>query len=96
MDDEEFKTAVLNSLEKLEMKVGELESDASANMEHMDKRLDAIVARLDEQDAGYDRLNDKVDRLSVAVRNSLEASEQALSAVTNIGRRVTRLEHPDE
>jgi len=61
----------------------------------VDARLNAIVARLDEQDAGHDRLLEKVDRMSHAVRDALDASEQALSSITTLSRRVLRLEYPD-
>ena len=103
MDDDEFKAAVIRGLDSLGSRMGDRESKVSsmqagigAHAEHFDKRLDGIVARLDEQDLAYDRMSEKVDRLGVSVRQSLEASEQVLASVTNLGRRVTRLEHPDE
>ena len=85
MDDEEFKAMVLSRFDQIDRR-----------FDHVDGRLDAIVRRIDEQDSAHDRLLDKVDRLSVAVRQSLEASETALSSITHLSRRVTRLEKPDE
>ena len=73
------------------------------------RQLAAIVARLDEQDNAHDQLtgrvdrlsgrvdalSSKVDRLSGEVATLASAVEQALTAFTNLGRRVVRLEHPD-
>jgi hypothetical protein len=78
VDDEEFKKLVLERFDALDARI-------RTDREHLDHRLDAVVARLDEQDTAHDRLIEKVDRLSVAVRQSLDASEQALTAVTNLG-----------
>jgi hypothetical protein len=89
VDDEEFKKAVLARLDALEGAVQE-------HRVHLDRRLDAVVARIEEQDVVQDRLSESMSRLTTAVRDSLAASEQSLNAVTNLGRRVWRLEHPDD
>ena len=92
MDDEEFKNAVIGALGSLESKIDDIRQDMETEQRHLDHRLDAIVSRLEEQDSAYDRLNEKVDRLGLAVRQALEAGEQALNAITPLSRRVTRLE----
>ena len=89
MDDDEFKKAVLARLDAVEGAVHE-------HRMHLDRRLGAVVARIEEQDVVQDRLSESMSRLTSAVRDSLAASEQSLNAVTNLGRRVWRLEHPDD
>ena len=89
MDDDAFKKEVIDRL-------GAIETTMVSDREHLDRRLDAVVSRLEEQDVAYDRLVEKVNRLGVAVQQSLEASEQALSAITPLARRVHKLEHPDD
>lgn len=61
-------------------------------LDTMDTRLDAIVTRLNTQDADHDMLTGKVDRLSSVAASALQASEQALTGLTGISRRVTALE----
>ena len=56
--------------------------------ELVERRLDAIVIRLDEQDASHDRLMTKVDRLSVLAR----AGEDAMTSIDAPSRRVAKLE----
>ena len=51
-------------------------------------RLDAIVTRLVDQDAGHDRLMGKVDRLGVLAR----AGEEAMTSLDALARRVAKLE----
>ena len=43
----------------------------------VDRRLNAIVARLDQQDEAHDNLYGKVDRLQKAVTSLTETVEQA-------------------
>ena len=94
MDDEEFKKQVLSELAALSHNLVALDARVSERFDLVERRMDAIASRLDEQDAAYDRLNEKVDRLALAVRQSLEASEQALNAITPLSRRVWKLENP--
>jgi hypothetical protein len=51
-------------------------------------RLDAILIRLDAQDAGHDRLMGKVDRLGVLAR----AGEEAMTSLDALAKRVAKLE----
>ncbi len=100
-DDEsgEFWERILERISKFEGRFDRLDSAIDGlvdTLEKADARLNAIVARLAEQDAAYDRLNEKVDRLASAVRDSLVASEQALNAITPLSRRITRLEQPGD
>jgi tetrahydromethanopterin S-methyltransferase subunit G len=88
VDDDEFKRLVLERLDEIDRR---MESDRL----HVDRRLDAVVARLDEQDLFIERLMEKVDRLGTQVGLVAQASEQALDAITRLSKRVTRLEHPD-
>ena len=62
-------------------------------MDDIIKRLDAIVSRLDEQDATNDAILAKLDRTSVLAAQAAQASEQALTALIGLGRRVSILEH---
>jgi hypothetical protein len=59
-----------------------------AKFEQVFARLDAIVTRLDEQDAGHDRLMGKVDRLGVLAR----AGEEAMTSFDALAKRVAKLE----
>ena len=98
MTDEEFKAAVIGRFDGLDARFDGLDARFDAidgRLDAVDRRFDAIVARLDEQDAQIDNLAGKVDRLTVMVRASLDASEQALSSALSHGRRITKLEHPE-
>lgn len=58
-------------------------------------RLDAIVVRLDEQDASHDRLMGKVDRLGVKVDQLAvlaRAGEEAMTSLDALSRRVAKVE----
>ncbi|MEL6915955.1 MAG: hypothetical protein AAFP13_15780 [Pseudomonadota bacterium] len=72
----------------------EFQEAVMARFDRIGDRLSVIVSRLGEQDVAHDRLQDKVDRMAHAVRDALDASEQSLSAITSLSRRVQRLEHP--
>jgi hypothetical protein len=54
----------------------------------LNRRLDAMFVRLDEQDASLDRLMGKVDRLSVLAR----AGEEAMTSLDALAKRVAKLE----
>ncbi|MEM8555954.1 MAG: hypothetical protein AAGF71_14155 [Pseudomonadota bacterium] len=90
--DDDFQNEMRALLHTLTDKVDAIADEQKAHR----VRLDAIVARIDEQDTVQDRLIEKVDRLSHAVRDGLQASEEALNAVTMLGRRVRKLEFPDD
>jgi hypothetical protein len=94
MTDDEFKANVMRGFESLKEGIEVVRSDLQADIRYLDGRLDAVVARLDEQDNLHERLMQKIDRLSQHVALSAQASEQALDAITLPARRVTRLEHP--
>ena len=51
-------------------------------------RLDAILIRREEADAGHDRLMGKVDRLGVLAR----AGEEAITSLDALSKRVAKLE----
>jgi methyl-accepting chemotaxis protein len=100
--DDEFKRLVLERLDALDTRMGQLEAVSQGTQDtvnlqttHLDRRLDAVVARLDEQDLFIERLMEKVDRVGTQVGLVAQASEQALDAITRLSKRVTRLEHPD-
>lgn len=96
MDDDEFKKAVLERFDDIDRRFDQADVFVVNLDQRIHSRMDAIVARLDEQDPAYDRLNEKVDRLATAVRDSLAASEQAWNAITPLSRRTTRLEQPND
>ena len=88
MDDDEFKRLVLERLEALDSRIQD-------DRRHLDRRLDAVVARLDEQDLFIERPMAKADRVGTQMGLVAQASEQALDAITRLSKRVTRFEHPD-
>ena len=63
-----------------------MDDETRKRFDAMDGRFDAIVTRLDEQDASHDRL--KVDRLAVLAR----AGEEAMTSLDALSRRVAKLE----
>ena len=65
-----------------------MDDETRQRFDAIDRQLQAIVARLDEQDAGHDRLMAKVDRLSLLSR----AGEEAMTSLDALSRRVARLE----
>jgi hypothetical protein len=65
-----------------------LDDETRQRFDALDRQLQAIVARLDEQDMGHERLMGKVDRLSVLAR----AGEEAMTSLDALARRVAKLE----
>ena len=65
-----------------------MDDETRQRFDAIDRQLQAIVARLDEQDAGHDRLMAKVDRLSLLSR----AGEEAMTSLDALSRRVAKLE----
>ena len=60
-----------------------------------DTQLEAIVTRLEEQDAGHDRLMGKMDRLAVRIDQLsvlASAGEAAMTSLDAPSRRVAKLE----
>ncbi len=90
MTDDEFKAAVLARFDAVDRRF----DAADRRFDAIGRRLDAVVARPDEQDTVADNLSGKIDRLNAMVWASLEASEPALNSAIDLGRPVTRLEHP--
>ena len=64
-----------------------MDDETRQRFDAIDRQLQAIVARLDEQDAGHDRLMAKVDRLSLLSR----AGEEAMTSLDALSRRVAKL-----
>ena len=65
------------------------------SFEGFGRRFDAIVMRLDEQDASHDRLMNKVDRLSTKVDQLsvlARAGEEAMTSLDALSRRVAKVE----
>jgi prefoldin subunit 5 len=61
----------------------------------LDRQLQAIVTRLDEQDASHDRLMGKVDRLSAKIDQLSilsRAGEEAMTSLDALSRRVAKIE----
>jgi hypothetical protein len=65
-----------------------MDDDIRKRFDALDRQLQAIVTRLDEQDAGHDRLMGKVDRLGVLAR----AGEDAITSLDALAKRVAKLE----
>ena len=65
-----------------------MDDETRMRFDKLDRQLDAIVARLDEQDASLDRLMGKVDRLGVLAR----AGEEAMTSLDALAKRVAKLE----
>ncbi len=65
-----------------------MDDDIRKRFDALDRQLQAIVTRLDEQDAGHDRLMGKVDRLGVLAR----AGEEAITSLDALAKRVAKLE----
>ena len=68
---------------------------ADARFDVVDRLLDTILAHLEEQDAGHERLMGKVDRLAARVDQLsmlAHAGEEAMTALDALSRRVARLE----
>ena len=58
-------------------------------------QMTAVVVRLDEQDAGHDRLMGKVDRLGTRIdqlSTLSHAGEEAMTSLDGLARRIARLE----
>ena len=66
----------------------DMDDETRKRFDAIDRQLQAIVTRLDEQDAGHDRLMGKVDRLAVLAR----AGEEAMTSIDALSRRVARVE----
>ena len=72
-----------------------MDEETRKRFDALDRQLQAIVTRLDEQDTSHDRLMGKVDRLSVKIDQlSLlaRAGEEAMTSLDALSRRVAKLE----
>jgi hypothetical protein len=72
-----------------------MDDETRKRFDALDRQLQAILVRLEEQDASHDRLMGKVDRLSVKVDQlSLlaRAGEEAMTSLDALSRRVAKLE----
>lgn len=65
-----------------------MDDETRKRFDSLDRQLQAIVSRLDEQDASHDRLMGKVDRLGVLAR----AGEEAMTSLDALAKRVAKLE----
>ncbi|MEM9699644.1 MAG: hypothetical protein AAF943_12715 [Pseudomonadota bacterium] len=65
-----------------------MDEEIRERFDAIDRQLQAIVSRLDEQDAGHDRLMAKVDRLSILSR----AGEEAMTSLDALSRRIAKVE----
>ena len=94
MDEDEFRREVLAALGRVEERQA---ADAEwqvavAGNRAAGSQLAAIVARLEDQEDALDRLTGKVDRLAINLSTTAQAAERALTEITSLSRRVTRLE----
>jgi phage shock protein A len=72
-----------------------MDDETRKRFDALDRQLQAIVTRLDEQDASHDRLMGKVDRLSVKIDQLAilsHAGEEAMTSLDALSRRVAKLE----
>jgi hypothetical protein len=72
-----------------------MDEETRKRFDALDRQLQAIVTRLEEQDTSHDRLMGKVDRLSVKIDQlSLlaRAGEEAMTSLDALSRRVAKLE----
>jgi exonuclease VII small subunit len=65
-----------------------MDDETRQRFDALDRQLQAIVTRLNEQDASLDRLMGKVDRLGVLAR----AGEEAMTSLDALSKRVAKLE----
>ena len=72
-----------------------MDEEMKARFDALDNQLSAIVIRLDEQDAGHDRMMGKMDRLGTRVdqlSTLASAGEEAMTSLDALSRRVATLE----
>jgi hypothetical protein len=72
-----------------------MDDETRDRFDALDRQLAAIVTRLDEQDAGHDRLMGKLDRLGARVDQLsvlARAGEDAMTSLDALARRVAKLE----
>jgi hypothetical protein len=72
-----------------------MDDETRQRFDALDRQLAAIVTRLDEQDAGHDRLMGKLDRLGARVDQLsvlARAGEDAMTSLDALARRVAKLE----
>jgi phage shock protein A len=72
-----------------------MDEELRKRFDALDRQLQAIVTRLDEQDSGHDRLMGKVDRLSAKIDQLSilsRAGEEAMTSLDALSRRVAKIE----
>ena len=72
-----------------------MDEETGKRFDALDRQLQAIVTRLDEQDASHDRLMGEVDRLSAKIDQLSilsRASEEAMTSLDGLSRRVAKIE----
>ena len=96
MSDEEFQKAVLAELHSIRLEMSDQFNVVEGRFDKIDRRMDAIAARMDDVE---NRIEDVASRLSLlqsTVNQVVAGTTRALDAVATLGKRVTRLENPDE
>ncbi len=65
-----------------------MDDETRKRFDTLDRQLQAIVSRLDQQDIGHERLMGKIDRLSVLSR----AGEDTMTSLDALSCHVTKIE----
>ena len=116
MTEDEFRSAVLGRLDQIdgrldgmERRLGDvggrlevLANEMAVGLEKANVRMNAILARIEEQDNAIDNISLKmnglqgdVQRLHDKVHEVGLTGQRALDGVTGLARRVLRIEHPE-
>jgi len=72
-----------------------MDEETGKRFDALDRQLQGILIRLEEADAGHDRLMGKVDRLSVKIDQLSvlsRAGEEAMTSLDALAKRVAKLE----
>jgi methyl-accepting chemotaxis protein len=106
LSDEEFQKAVMARFDTLDGRFDAVDSRMDAidvRFDRVDRRMDALSARLDDVENRIDALGVRVDHsirtmetAQGATNEALRETRQGIDALHSLGRRVTRLENPDE
>jgi uncharacterized protein (DUF885 family) len=107
MDDAAFKRAVLERLDRIESDLAEdtrtIRSDLADGFAQAARRMDALSARMDDVENRLDAVASRTDhmlrlteQLHLTANEALREARNGVDSLYTLGKRVTRLEHPDE
>jgi hypothetical protein len=74
----------------------EFQKAVMARFDHLDGRINALHARMDEVDSTLDDLLRDQSALRTTVYESIDVARRAIERVHEMNRRLIRLEHPDK